>query len=113
MPRSFTFGTLKILSLLSLYFFLSHTHIYTYHDSSHDLYHPTLQETGEIVRTTTYDTDAAALYETMKKTLVYLTHLNWKNTESIMTGKLSRQVRALIIELSCAHGSTRVWWQIH
>lgn len=49
-------------------------------------------ENGEIVRETTKDTDAIALYKTMKETLVFLTHLDTANTESIMLTKLSWQI---------------------
>ncbi|KAI0563913.1 exportin 1 [Gracilaria domingensis] len=49
-------------------------------------------ENGEIVRETTKDTDAIALYKTMRETLVYLTHLDTQNTENIMLSKLSAQI---------------------
>lgn len=49
-------------------------------------------ENGEIVRETTKDTDAIALYKTMKETLVFLTHLDTANTEHIMLTKLSWQI---------------------
>lgn len=49
-------------------------------------------ENGEIVRETTKDTDAIALYKMMKETLVLLTHLDTTNTESIMLSKLSLQI---------------------
>lgn len=49
-------------------------------------------ENGEIVREMTKDTDAIALYKTMRETLVFLTHLDTRNTEEIMLGKLSRQI---------------------
>ena len=38
------------------------------------------------------DTDSINLYKTMRETLVYLTHLDHKDTEQIMTQKLARQV---------------------
>lgn len=47
---------------------------------------------GEIVRETTRDTEAIAQYKTMRETLVYLTHLNNEDTETIMLEKLSKQV---------------------
>jgi len=50
-------------------------------------------ENGDIVRETTKDTDVIAQYKTMRDTLVYLTHLNCEDTESIMLSKLSEQVR--------------------
>uniref|UniRef100_A0A7S1TC72 Exportin-1 n=1 Tax=Compsopogon caeruleus TaxID=31354 RepID=A0A7S1TC72_9RHOD len=49
-------------------------------------------ENGEIVRETTKDTDAIALYKTMRETLVFLTHLNTEDSEMIMLLKLSRQM---------------------
>lgn len=49
-------------------------------------------ENGEIVRETTKDTDAIALYKTMRETLVFLTHLDTTNTESIMLSKLALQI---------------------
>ena len=47
---------------------------------------------GEIVRQATRDTDAIALYKTMRETIVYLTHLDNEDTETIMLNKLMRQV---------------------
>jgi exportin-1 len=49
-------------------------------------------ENGDIVRETTKDTDVIAQYKTMRDTLVYLTHLNCEDTESIMLHKLTEQV---------------------
>jgi exportin-1 len=49
-------------------------------------------DNGEIVREVTKDTDAIALYKTMRETLVFLTHLDTTNTEDIMLSKLSRQI---------------------
>jgi len=49
-------------------------------------------ENGDIVRETTKDTDIIAQYKTMRETLVYLTHLNCDDTESIMLSKLTAQV---------------------
>lgn len=49
-------------------------------------------ENGEIVRETTKDTDAIALYKTMRETLVFLTHLDTTNTENIMLQKLAAQI---------------------
>jgi len=49
-------------------------------------------ENGDIVRETTKDTDVIAQYKTMRDTLVYLTHLNCEDTESIMLSKLTEQV---------------------
>jgi exportin-1 len=50
-------------------------------------------ENGDIVRETTKDTDVIAQYKTMKDTLVFLTHLNCDDTESIMLVKLTAQVK--------------------
>lgn len=49
-------------------------------------------ENGEIVREMTKDTEAIAQYKTMRETLVYLTHLNHDDTESLMLDKLALQV---------------------
>lgn len=49
-------------------------------------------ENGDIVRETTKDTDVIAQYKTMRDTLVYLTHLNYEDTETIMLAKLTEQV---------------------
>ena len=45
-----------------------------------------------MVREVFKDTDSIALYKTMKETLVYLTHLDYKDTEQKMTEKLATQV---------------------
>jgi exportin-1 len=47
---------------------------------------------GEIVREFVKESDTIVLYKSMKQVLVYLTHLNVEDTETIMTIKLSRQV---------------------
>jgi exportin-1 len=49
-------------------------------------------ENGDIVRETTKDTDVIAQYKTMRESLVFLTHLNCDDTESIMLAKLTLQV---------------------
>ena len=49
-------------------------------------------ENGDIVRETTKDTDVLAQYKTMRDTLVYLTHLDADDTETIMLAKLTDQV---------------------
>jgi exportin-1 len=41
-------------------------------------------DVGEVVRSVIEDTDALAQYQTMRETLVFLTHLNYEDTESIM-----------------------------
>ncbi|KAM9840764.1 exportin-1-like [Aulostomus maculatus] len=47
---------------------------------------------GEVVREFMKDTDAINLYKTMRETLVYLTHLDYADTQRIMTEKLQNQV---------------------
>ena len=47
---------------------------------------------GEVVREFMKDTDSINLYKNMRETLVYLTHLNYQDTEVIMTEKLHNQV---------------------
>lgn len=49
-------------------------------------------ENGDIVRETTKDTDVIAQYKTMRDALVYLTHLNPEETETIMLSRLAAQV---------------------
>ncbi|PHH83820.1 hypothetical protein CDD82_9 [Ophiocordyceps australis] len=47
---------------------------------------------GEIVREFVKESDTVQLYKTIRECLVYLTHLDVIDTETIMTEKLSRQV---------------------
>ncbi|GFN83095.1 exportin-1 [Plakobranchus ocellatus] len=47
---------------------------------------------GEVVREFMKDTDSINLYKNMRETLVYLTHLDYSDTENIMTEKLHNQV---------------------
>lgn len=49
-------------------------------------------ENGEVVREFLKDTDSINLYKNMRETLVYLTHLDYQDTERIMTEKLQNQV---------------------
>lgn len=49
-------------------------------------------ENGEIVRETTKDTDALALYKTMRETFIFLTHIDPLDIETIMIEKLDRQL---------------------
>jgi exportin-1 len=49
-------------------------------------------ENGELVKETTKDTEALSQYKTMRETLVYLTHLDYEDTENIMLEKLALQV---------------------
>ncbi|KAI9334595.1 CRM1 C terminal-domain-containing protein [Obelidium mucronatum] len=46
---------------------------------------------GEIVRETLKESDTIVLYKSMREVLVYLTHLDVDDTETIMTDKLSKQ----------------------
>lgn len=47
---------------------------------------------GEVVREFMKDTDSITMYKNMRETLVYLTHLDYSDTERIMTEKLQNQV---------------------
>ncbi|CAJ0566524.1 unnamed protein product, partial [Mesorhabditis spiculigera] len=47
---------------------------------------------GEVIRELVKDTDSITLYKNMRETLVYLTHLDNKDTEMKMTEKLQTQV---------------------
>ncbi|KAJ3232034.1 Karyopherin transporter [Chytriomyces hyalinus] len=47
---------------------------------------------GEIVRETLKESDTIVLYKSMREVLVYLTHLDVDDTETIMTDKLSKQM---------------------
>jgi exportin-1 len=49
-------------------------------------------EHGEVVREFMKDTDSINLYKNMRETLVYLTHLDYVDTERIMSEKLQNQV---------------------
>lgn len=49
-------------------------------------------ENGEVVREFMKDTDSINLYKNMRETLVYLTHLDYLDTERVMTEKLQNQV---------------------
>jgi hypothetical protein len=49
-------------------------------------------ENGNIVRETMKDTDTLARYKTMHETLVYLSHLDYDDTEQQMLSKLTLQV---------------------
>ena len=54
-------------------------------------------ENGEIVRETMKDTDAIILYKSMRETLIFLTHLDYEDTQNIMLEKLAAQVFYLFI----------------
>ncbi|KAI8617559.1 armadillo-type protein, partial [Chytriomyces sp. MP71] len=47
---------------------------------------------GEIVRETLKESDTIVLYKSMREVLVYLTHLDVDDTETIMTDKLAKQM---------------------
>ena len=51
---------------------------------------------GEVVREFMKDTDSINMYKNMRETLVYLTHLDYVDTERIMTEKLHNQVWTLL-----------------
>lgn len=51
-----------------------------------------VDENGEIVRENTKDTEVIAQYKTMREAVVYLTHLNYDDTETVMLEKLEYQV---------------------
>ena len=48
-------------------------------------------DNGDIVREETKDTDAIVLYHDMRKTLIYLTHLDPNDTQNLMIEKLYKQ----------------------
>jgi len=64
-------------------------------------------DNGEVVREFMKDTDAINLYKTMRETLVYLTHLDYTDTETIMTEKLQNQVNGT--EWSWKNLNTLCW----
>lgn len=47
---------------------------------------------GEIVREVLKETEIVVIYKQMRELLVYLTHLDVIDTESILTEKLSKQI---------------------
>lgn len=49
-------------------------------------------ENGEIIREQTKDTESLAQYKTTRDTLIYLTHLDYSATETILLEKLDQQV---------------------
>uniref|UniRef100_A0AAY4DS63 Exportin-1 n=1 Tax=Denticeps clupeoides TaxID=299321 RepID=A0AAY4DS63_9TELE len=62
---------------------------------------------GEVVREFMKDTDSINLYKNMRETLVYLTHLDYADTERIMTEKLHHQVNGT--EWSWKNLNTLCW----
>jgi exportin-1 len=47
---------------------------------------------GEIVREVLKETETIVMYKQMRELLVYLTHLDVADTESILTEKLGKQI---------------------
>uniref|UniRef100_A0A2M4BBI0 Exportin-1 n=1 Tax=Anopheles marajoara TaxID=58244 RepID=A0A2M4BBI0_9DIPT len=64
-------------------------------------------ENGEVVREFMKDTNSINLYKNMRETLVYLTHLDYADTERIMTDKLNNQVNGT--EFSWKNLNTLCW----
>lgn len=64
-------------------------------------------ENGEVVREFMKDTNAINLYKNMRETLVFLTHLDYADTERIMTEKLMNQVNGT--EFSWKNLNTLCW----
>ncbi|XP_047132277.1 exportin-1 isoform X2 [Hydra vulgaris] len=64
-------------------------------------------EHGEVVREFMKDTDTIDNYKNMRETLVYLTHLDYQDTEHIMTEKLQNQVNGT--EWSWKNLNTLCW----
>lgn len=64
-------------------------------------------DNGEVVREFMKDTDSINLYKNMRETLVYLTHLDYADTEAIMTEKLQNQVNGT--EWSWKNLNTLCW----
>ncbi|KJH51548.1 Importin-beta protein [Dictyocaulus viviparus] len=62
---------------------------------------------GEVVREIVKDTDSITLYKNMRECLVYLTHLDCKDTEQKMTEKLASQVNGS--EFSWKNLNTLCW----
>lgn len=64
-------------------------------------------ENGEVVREFMKDTNAINLYKNMRETLIFLTHLDYADTERIMTEKLMNQVNGT--EFSWKNLNTLCW----
>ncbi|XP_059618860.1 exportin-1 [Phlebotomus argentipes] len=64
-------------------------------------------ENGEVVREFMKDTNAINLYKSMRETLVYLTHLDYVDTETIMISRLMEQVNGT--EFSWKNLNTLCW----
>ena len=52
-------------------------------------------ENGDLIKETLKDVDSIQLYKTMRETLIYLTHLDYEDTETIMIDKLQAQVEGV------------------
>lgn len=50
-------------------------------------------QTGQIVREITKDTEAIELYNSMRQTLIYLTHLDQSSTEEILYDKMAKLIQ--------------------
>jgi exportin-1 len=66
-------------------------------------------ENGDVVREQQKDTEVIAQYKTMREALVYLTHLNYEDTEAIMLDKLASQVDRDSQEWSWQNLNTLCW----
>jgi len=51
-----------------------------------------VEHEGEVIREQLKDTEGLEQYKQMREALVYLTHLDYENTETIMKNKLAKQV---------------------
>ena len=51
-----------------------------------------VDEYGNTIRETVQDTETVALYDLMKETLIYLTHLDPEDTEHIIMMKMAKQM---------------------
>ncbi|CAD5232029.1 unnamed protein product [Bursaphelenchus xylophilus] len=66
-----------------------------------------VNENNEAVRELVKDTDSIVLYKTMRETLVFLTHLDYRDTETKMIEKLQQQVNGN--EFSWKNLNTLCW----
>ncbi|CAD5224178.1 unnamed protein product [Bursaphelenchus okinawaensis] len=66
-----------------------------------------VNENNEAVRELVKDTDSIVLYKTMRETLVFLTHLDYRDTENKMIEKLHQQVNGN--EFSWKNLNTLCW----
>lgn len=54
---------------------------------------------GEVVREFLKESDTIVLYKQMREVLVYLTHLDTSDTETILVEKLAKQVSSIALSL--------------